>query len=279
MPYRNILVALDGGHTSRAHANAAARHATLHGARLTGAFLMSERMPGLYDSEGLVPPVIAHDSFTAEREERRRTASDNARQVFDVAASEASVSSCEWRIVDGDADASIIAHARRADLVLTPRTLHPAFANTMIHAESVGMACGGPILVLPDLAFQRDFGRKILVAWKECREAIRVLRDGWPLLAAAEEVHFVTAARDGARVLDDLLLRQLADHGCRTASLRIDRDTDRPVGDILQTQAGLVGADMIMMGLFGRSRISEFVLGGASRSMLDGARLPLFLSH
>lgn len=279
MPYRNILVALDGGHATRAHAEAAARLAALHGARLTGAFLVSERMPGLHDNEGLVPPVIAHDSFLAEREEKRQSASENARQVFEAAVTDSAVASSEWRIVDCDTDANFIAHARRSDLVVMPRAIHPAFANVTIHAESIGMACGGPLLVLPDLAFQRDFGRKILVAWKESREAIRVLRDGWPFLAAAEEVHFITAARDGPRVLDDLLLRQLADHGCRTASLRIDRDTDRAVGDILQMHAGLVGADMIMMGLFGRPRVTELVLGGASRSMLDHARLPLFLSH
>jgi nucleotide-binding universal stress UspA family protein len=33
------------------------------------------------------------------------------------------------------------------------------------------------------------------------------------------------------------------------------------------------------MGAFGHSRAREFVLGGATKELLDAAALPLFMSH
>jgi nucleotide-binding universal stress UspA family protein len=54
---------------------------------------------------------------------------------------------------------------------------------------------------------------------------------------------------------------------------------DQPVGEVLLREAHHLDADMIVMGLYGHSRLREVVLGGASRHLLQHARLPLLVSH
>ena len=48
---------------------------------------------------------------------------------------------------------------------------------------------------------------------------------------------------------------------------------------LIERQAKAIGADLIVMGLYGHARLQEFVLGGASRAMLHGASTPLLVAH
>jgi nucleotide-binding universal stress UspA family protein len=40
-----------------------------------------------------------------------------------------------------------------------------------------------------------------------------------------------------------------------------------------------MGADLLVMGAYGRSRFSEWALGGATRQVLNRAHLPVFMRH
>ena len=53
----------------------------------------------------------------------------------------------------------------------------------------------------------------------------------------------------------------------------------RSIADALQESATDAGASMLVMGAYGHSRFREFVLGGATRGILDRPRLPVMLSH
>lgn len=278
MTYRSVLVQVDLTHGAKARIAAAARIAANHKASLTGLFLTSAVTPAYMIGDGMVLAAEAVEAFFEEREVQNVKASEAARQIFDAAVREAGVPAY-WQDISGDSDEQIIAHARRHDLAVLPRRMKATIGGETISAERVGMACGGPVLVLPDAGYPATFGKKILVAWKDSRESARVLRDAWPFLGAAEEVHFVTAARDGERQLDEVLQRHLKNHGCREARLVMDQDTDASTGEVIRRHIDMLGADMVVLGLYGHSRLQEFVLGGVSRNLLGNLTMPLLVSH
>ena len=100
-----------------------------------------------------------------------------------------------------------------------------------------------------------------------------------PFLAAADEVHFLTVSSDAPDDFDGLQRRYLTAHGCRSIHMHVDRNTDGPVSNAIQRHAGRVGADLVVLGLYGHSRMRELFLGGVSRDMLGSLHLPLLVSH
>ena len=55
--------------------------------------------------------------------------------------------------------------------------------------------------------------------------------------------------------------------------------TDPDIGRVINDHAVATGADLLVMGAFGHSRVREFVLGGATQSLLTEASIPVFMSH
>ena len=52
-----------------------------------------------------------------------------------------------------------------------------------------------------------------------------------------------------------------------------------PVGAALLNAASEAGADLLVMGGYGRTRLSELVLGGVTRHVLADSQLPILISH
>jgi nucleotide-binding universal stress UspA family protein len=100
-----------------------------------------------------------------------------------------------------------------------------------------------------------------------------------PFLQHADEIHFLTVSRDAMPRQDDLLQRHLLRHGCRPANLIVDSDGDTPPGEIIRRHVDLAGADLVVLGLYGHSRIQELVLGGVSHDLLQTLPMPLLVSH
>ncbi|MDP3493262.1 MAG: universal stress protein [Hyphomonadaceae bacterium] len=89
----------------------------------------------------------------------------------------------------------------------------------------------------------------------------------------------MTAAREGERRLDSLLQEHLRVHGCIAARLTLDRNSDRPAGEVILQHADMLCADLIVVGLYGHSRTQEAVLGGVSKHLLHNSSIPLLVSH
>lgn len=277
MDYRSILVQIDDGRGAMGRIAAAARIAAACDAMLTGVFLRPNPSPHYLGMEGVIAPVIAAQAAFTEGIVASNEAAVSARSGFERLVQSNGVAS-NWIELTDETDDDLIACARRHDLVIVPR--HFALGSGRgCSAERIAMSCGGPVLIMPESGYSATFGRKSLVAWKESRESARVLRDAWPLLKRAEEVHFVTAAREGERRLDGLLQEHLRGHGCPAARLTLDRNFDRPVGEVILQHVDMLGADLIVAGLYGNSRLQEAVLGGVSRHLLHNSSAPLLVSH
>lgn len=279
MTYRNILVHVDNSKAAKTRVAAGAALASRFRCAVTGVFLKSERYPAYVIADGMLP--AAGDVLELAIKERTQevcNASAAARTMFEEAVREASVPS-HWLDVNGDSEIELVACARRHDLAILPPEMKAAFGEGAIKAAQVGMASGGPVLVLKHGGYRMAFGRKILVAWNDSRESARALRDAWPFLSMAEEVTFLTVSHRADRELDELMQRHLRSHGCKQARLVVDRSDPESIGDLIKLQAAETGADMIVLGLYGHSRLYELVLGGVSRNLLQDPPMPMLVSH
>lgn len=277
MTYRNILVLMDETAVSRMRLTAAAGIAGRFGASLTGLFLRSGSVAG-YVAGDSYTATAAVEAFIAEREEHLAKASHAARAAFDEEVKKHGLKA-GWMEIDGDDDISVLAAVRRFDLTIFPHTATSPGGAHAITASHIGMGSGAPVLVLPERGYPIPFGRKVLVAWKESRESTRAMRDALPFLSAAEEVHFVSVARDAPADFDDSMRRYLEAHGCKQIRMHADHNSDLEVGNAILRHSGRVGADLIVLGLYGHSRMRELLLGGVSRDMLGSLVTPLLVSH
>jgi nucleotide-binding universal stress UspA family protein len=279
MAYRSILVHVDNSRAAETRVAVAAALAARFKCDLTGAFLRSEPHLSHLIADTIAP--AAGEEFERVLSEMAKVTANAvvaAREVFDEAARAANVPSC-WLSLDGDSQTEFISVARRQDLTVLPPEMKTHFGERSITAAQVGMASGGPVLVLKHGGYPLDFGKKILVAWNDSRESARALRDAWPFLSKADQVNFLVASRDASDKLDELLLRHLKEHCCRFGRLVVDRSDTDSVADTIRLHVAQTGADMVVMGLYGHSRLQEMVLGGVSRDLLHDPPMPLLVSH
>ncbi|WP_424985521.1 universal stress protein [Microbulbifer sp. S227A] len=197
-------------------------------------------------------------------------------------------SGARWSADDGVAQLADIgrhvAHrARFSDLVVLPR---PYGDNHGTEAEPIIEAAlfegHAPVLIVPDQGEPVAAPRNIMVAWNQSVEAMRAIRRALPFLAAAELVRIVVIdpPSHGPERSDPggLLAQMLARHGV-TCEIDVLSKTMNRVSDALNRHAVDTSADMVVMGAYGHSRFREAILGGATRNMLEQARLPVFMAH
>jgi nucleotide-binding universal stress UspA family protein len=175
-----------------------------------------------------------------------------------------------------------LAHARRADLTVLTRPPMPQRAHDALF-EHVLFGSGRPVLAMPS-AWRRDtLWDRILIAWDAGREASRAVADSLPFLQMAQLVVVATvdalpSDRGHGPAPGCGLAAHLAHHGVRAEVSNID-GLSRSEGAALLDQAWAMDADMIVMGGYGRSRVSEFIFGGVTRELSTAPQFPLFLSH
>ena len=278
MSYRDILVVMDHAESGSRRAGLAADLATRWSAHLSGVFLTSDFMRQFGAAEaltGLSPADI--DRILRDHAMAVGVASEIARTRFETAAREAGVAS-DWMTVNGDRIDGLVACARRADLTITPNRMLVHMGQRHVEAADVGLACGGPVLITPHDDYAPPIGKRVLIAWNGSREASRALRDGWPFIEAAEEVHVLVVSPNGEGGPDGVLQRLLERHRIG-ANLIVDPSDDESAADVIERQMAEFDVDLLIMGLYGRSRLQELVLGGVSRQLLKEMPAPILMSH
>lgn len=282
MTCRSILTLVDGSRWAEHRARVAAGLAARFGARLTGAFPRPAPPVSAWDEPldwGLtpsIPPALSPDAVAAH-ERRSDAQAEDARMAFEAAADHAGCRS-DWLTVSGQSAAGALQLMRRTDLAVLPAGRLPTIGQTGTSAADLVLDSGGPALLLPDRTNATLPGRRILIAWNGSREAARALRDAWPFLTIAETVRIVLVRPAEAEEPDSLLQRYLEDHG-RAAELVVVREPDAGAAEAIRSEAEAMDSDLVVMGLYGRSRLRETILGGVSRALLDHAGIPLIVSH
>jgi nucleotide-binding universal stress UspA family protein len=272
MDYRSILVHVDDDE-GLACIDAAAALAARHGAELAGAYLVPTRELTPFTS-AMLPDSVVETRLRDTGEAQRR-----AEARFREAAARHALQDVTWSAPAGAAIDAAILHARYADLVVLPQP-RAGFESDLVHA--VLMQAGRPALVVPYTG-AATVGERVLVAWKEARESARAVADALPFLSRANAVRVVSVSTDR----DDTVREALADkdiaawlarHGVE-ATVRHQVADDVDAGNLLLSRAADFGADLIVMGAYSRPRLSEVVLGGVTRLMLQSMTVPVLMSH
>jgi len=181
-------------------------------------------------------------------------------------------------MVLGAALGAAATEARYFDLALLPWSADTLSAQDM--AQSIVFGSGCPAILVPPASTVQQVDH-IAIAWDESRVAARALCDALPLLAAGGRVSVLT-------VQDEKALRNAGMAPTLAASLErrgymakaVDLVLDgRSIAAALQDGARAEGAQLLAMGGFGHSRLRDFILGGATKGVLDDLRLPVLLSH
>ncbi|NFV78950.1 universal stress protein [Magnetospirillum aberrantis] len=274
MTFKDILVHVDNTREARNRLRLAAGLARAHDGHLTA--LNVRGRPDL-------PPFIA-DQFGPEIQEVQGRSQDaaarEARVAFDAAVPTAGITT-EWRDVDGTLAENLILHARYADLTVVGQP-EPG-ADDPAPVAALALEVGRPLLVVPFAGTFDTVGRRVVVAWNASREATRAVHDALPLLKTAEQVRVIAInpgrgmAGHGDVPGADICLH-LSRHGVRAVCEHVASD-DLNAGAMLLSRVADEDADMLVMGAYGRSRLREMVLGGATRHILRHMTVPVLLSH
>lgn len=181
--------------------------------------------------------------------------------------------------------AAKLALARRSDLVVMgqadPRRRDASIMQEEI--EAVLMRAGRPVLILP---YTGNFvlpAARVMIGWNGSREATRAVHDALPLLKSAESVAVFSVATEPSDDWDaDLgavdIAGHLAHHGVSVTLSRTVAD-GLPQAAALLNEAADLGIGLLVTGAYGQTPMRERVLGGVTRSLLEGMTVPVLMSH
>ena len=203
-----------------------------------------------------------------------------ARAVFDRLTERRSFTS-EWRVSDNETADELMLHARHASLaVLGPPAAQRAQDAPLGLSERVLFGSGTPCLLVPEGWRGEAIGRRIAIGWNASCESTRAIAAAMPLLVEAEAVNLVVvpeAQAPGTYGADPgvPMAAHLSRHGVPVA---VDARGGRNAGDVLVERCGEIDADLLVMGVHGRARLSDLLLGGATRTVLARAAIPVLVA-
>ena len=270
MAFANILVSVDLDGAAPDRIRLAAGLAQRFEATLTGAAACKVPAPDYVRDIGEI------DDAEPQFEEKARAALARARELFDRSVDPPLRR--DWREALAGPITHLVEQARAADLLVVgrrgPEDVAPGALG--VPPGPVLMEAARPVLVLPP-RIERIRGARIVVAWKDGREARRAVSAALPFIREADQV-FVVSTGEGARYegAEDVA-DHLARHGASVTThlLRtVVSDADELLRFALKQEA-----DLIVMGAYGHTRLRQWLFGGVTHEMLRTSPLPCLMCH
>jgi len=282
MSYGTLLLHLDGTAQAPGLVDAAIHLARIHACHVVGLATTGNTAFESSLGAGLLSRRDLLGAVEAARALARQRAHD-----FDLVAANAGLRSHEIIVDDREASEALAACSLYCDLVVVgqPDRARPNPTWDAVGFERALRGCASPILVLPTAAKgAAPFGRRILVAWEAERACAHAIAAALPMLLRAEQVQVVHVESPFSETLpeapqDDLerVRDRLARNGVMASGWR--RVTSGDLLELLIQDVGSTGADMVVMGAWGRPRWSERLFGGFTRGMLDSMAVPVMFAH
>jgi len=184
----------------------------------------------------------------------------------------------EWRVETGEEPRWLASHGRTADLLVIGRVRDQG-ATPMDVLDAALTGTGRPLLIVPPRLPER-IGQVVAIAWKDTQEAAGAVARTLPLLAGASRVVILSVTEDFRTDPEscERLRQELVWHNRATTVQHVAAE-DRDPADALLKTAGDIGADLLVMGGYGHSRMREVVFGGFTRHVLQVADLPVLMAH
>lgn len=282
MAYKTILVSLNDIERAEAVLAVAGRIAKAQEAHIEGMFVI----PALR----VYPVVTLHvppEYFESQRKLFQQQA-DSVRETFEAFLEREGLEG-NWLQVNSPSPLiadSVIEHGRRADLIVASQPPKEDISEIEADfAERLVLESGRPVLFVPRLGEFETVGEVVVAGWNATREATRAIHDALPILARAKDVRLAwidpeeTAEGEEPGDLPGAELAEaLARHGV-PASVDTLVSGGLDAGEVLLNHVADTGADMLVMGGWGHSRLREYVFGGATQHVMDHMTVPVLFSH
>ena len=274
MSYASIMVHVEAELELNGRVDVAAGLAARFGGHLIG--IAGWAPKPLFVAEG----VVIDPAPTEAQLQNMRSSLEQAGKTF-RAATETAVPRAEWRCsLDFPTD-YVAQEARAADLVVIGRHWAPMDPYRSLDPGSLILKAGRPVLVVPK-GVRSLAAKRILIAWKDVREARRAVQDAMPLLGGADNVLLLEIPEAGG---EEQALRRLKDlggylarHGITVVGERV-RAPAVTVTDTLYRLVEEERIDLIVAGAYGHSRLGEWIFGGVTRDLLPSSPVCCLFSH
>ena len=280
MSFKTIVVSLNDVERLETVFRFAFLLARQHDAHLTGVYVIPA--PQTHTDYAMYGGVELPDP----RREFFKEKADGVRQKFEAEAASHDVR-VEYREVEGKSyllASSLIDHALQADLIVASQ-IDPDGSSVVEndYAERLVMESGRPVLLTPFASNSKTIGTNVIVGWNATRESARATFDALPILERSNEVRLVWVNPERQPVISgnvpgSEMATALARHGVKATADAVPK-ADLSAADVLLNRSSDVGADLIVMGAYGHSRMREFIFGGATRHLLDHMTVPVLMSH
>jgi nucleotide-binding universal stress UspA family protein len=291
MTIRTIFVALSGGSAGQGAVDLACRLARRFEAHVEGFHVRADPTEAAL-GYGLGAPVVG-DLIERTAQEIAQSA-EYAKRHFDKAIADnglplmteppapkpgapAPGPTAAWREETGFAGDLIPRRARLFSLVVLGRSDRVVDKPHTDVLEDTVLRCGRPVLLAPSSA-PGHLGESIAIAWNGSAESARAVAGAMPFLRRSKTVSVLTiGAGDGADGAG--LVQSLAWHGVSARLKELAPVSGVSVGARLLSAARDAGADMLVMGGYGKAPWREMLLGGATRHVVATSLLPILISH
>jgi nucleotide-binding universal stress UspA family protein len=231
--------------------------------------------------------LVAMDGIPADIIESQRLESEQAAKAaaarFEDVARGAAVSA-DSRIVDatvGVAASRFARIARRFDLSVIGQADPDRTGPEDLIIEGALFESGRPVLIVPYIQKAGLKVDRIMLCWDGSRNAARATADAMPFFKRSKLVE-VFVVDSGRLKSDELPGADIAQHLARHGlNVRVTRTVagDIDIASTILAHVADSGADFLVMGGYGHSRLREFVLGGATRGILTSMTVPTLMSH
>jgi nucleotide-binding universal stress UspA family protein len=272
MTYKSIMVSVDLTPAAPARIKLAAAMAGRFEARLIGAAAETIYVPAV----ATLAPIVDANLIELEQD-RVRTDLEKIEALFRRGAGNGGA--VEWRAAIEDPRSFLLRHGRAADLMIMGRHGHgdDTGGRFGIDPGALVLELGRPILVAPG-SIEELSAQRIIVGWKDTREARRAVWDSLPLLKRSEQVFLISAGESppdsGATDVQDYLRQHDV-----PARILLRSSREEGVAEELVRTAESEGADLIVAGAYGHSRMREWIFGGVTRDLLHHSPICCLLAH
>jgi nucleotide-binding universal stress UspA family protein len=273
---KDLVVNLSGTAPQEFAADYAVSVAKVFGAHIAGiAFVYDPVIPDT------VLGGIPTDLIELQREEHTKAA-NAAVSGFEAAAKKAGVAAAT-RVIDGSLAGAATTFgriARRFDISVVGQAQPEQGAAEELMIEGALFESGRPMIVVPYIQKQGLALERVMACWDGGRTAARAIADAMPFLERAKAVDIVIVAEEHKN--DEITGANMSEHVARhgvAANVKRIAKGDIRVEDVILSYAADSGADFMVMGGYGHSRLREFILGGVTRGILNSMTVPVLMSH
>jgi nucleotide-binding universal stress UspA family protein len=241
-----------------------------------------EALPAAYSTPVGFPSTDFFEADMAAAEERTA----EVKAIFDDRLAKSGMAG-EWRATEtfaGDSAASALSSAYAADVVIAGQVDPDTVRADIVDLDRLLFDSGRPVILVPYAAPKpRPTISRIIVGWDGSREAARATFDALPLILRADNTEILTVdPRDTSEQSGPLagaeIAAALSRHGAKV-TVESQRSGGLQAGAVIENRLADTQADLLVIGAYSHSRLSQRLFGGVTRTLLSSMPTMTLLSR